>query len=66
MAEQLVQDKTTKALGVALLVAFVCALMVSTIAVNLRPVQQANIEAERIAYAAAAAEALRDKMTLTT
>ena len=33
----------------ALLVAFVCGLLVSVVSVSLRPLQLANIEAERIA-----------------
>ena len=39
----------TRAIAVALAIAFVCGLLVSVVAVSLRPLQQANIEAERIA-----------------
>ncbi len=58
MSEQSVQENTGKALGVVLGVGFVCALLVSTVAVVLRPVQQANIEAERIAQLELVLEAL--------
>jgi Na+-transporting NADH:ubiquinone oxidoreductase subunit C len=37
----------TRALAVSLAVAFVCALVVSTVSVSLRPLQKANVEAER-------------------
>jgi Na+-transporting NADH:ubiquinone oxidoreductase subunit C len=43
------RDTTTRALTLALLVAFVCGLLVSAVAVGLRPIQRANVEAERIA-----------------
>jgi len=49
MSEGLVADSPRRALTVALLVAFVCGLLVSVVAVNLRPIQQANVEAERLA-----------------
>ena len=42
------RDTTTRALTLALLVAFVCGLLVSVVAVSLRPIQRANVEAERI------------------
>jgi Na+-transporting NADH:ubiquinone oxidoreductase subunit C len=48
MSETANPDSTARALGVTLAVAFVCALLVSVVAVSLRPVQQANIKAERI------------------
>ena len=43
------RDSTVRALTLALTVAFVCGLLVSTVAVSLRPIQRANVEAERIA-----------------
>lgn len=48
MSETTGRDGTARALGVSFAVAFVCALLVSTAAVVLRPMQQANVEAERI------------------
>jgi Na+-transporting NADH:ubiquinone oxidoreductase subunit C len=42
-------DNTASALAMALGVGFICALLVSTVSVGLRPIQKANIEAERIA-----------------
>lgn len=47
MSDTVATDNTFKALTVTLLVAFLCALVVSSVAVALRPVQIANIEAER-------------------
>ncbi len=41
------EDSNRRALGVVLLVAFACALLVSVLSVSLRPIQQANVEAER-------------------
>jgi len=49
MSEATARDTTLRALTVALLVAFVCGLLVSVVAVKLRPLQRANVEAERIA-----------------
>lgn len=49
MSEAVARDSTSRALTLALAVAFVCGLLVSVVAVSLRPIQQANIEAERIA-----------------
>ncbi len=49
MSESRPRDTTTRALTLALLVAFVCGLLVSAVAVGLRPLQRANVEAERIA-----------------
>ncbi|MDH3220097.1 MAG: Na+-translocating NADH-quinone reductase subunit C [Gammaproteobacteria bacterium] len=48
MSETANRDGTARALGVTLAVAFVCALLVSVVAVSLRPVQQANVKAERV------------------
>ena len=48
MSEAAERDSAVRSLGVALAVAFVCALLVSTTTVLLRPVQRANIEAARI------------------
>jgi len=58
--ESVTSNNTPRALGVALAVAFVCALLVSSVAVTLRPVQLANIEAERIAQLELVLEALSD------
>lgn len=41
-------DTTRNALATALGVGFICAVLVSAVSVGLRPMQQANIEAERI------------------
>ena len=49
MSETVVKDSTSRALMLALSVAFVCGLLVSVVAVSLRPIQRANVEAERIA-----------------
>jgi Na+-transporting NADH:ubiquinone oxidoreductase subunit C len=48
MSEAMARDSTRRALGVALVVAFVCGLLVSVVSVSLRPIQLANVEAERI------------------
>ena len=48
MSEATNPESTARALGVTFAVAFVCALLVSVVSVSLRPVQQANVEAERI------------------
>jgi Na+-transporting NADH:ubiquinone oxidoreductase subunit C len=48
MSETADRDSAARALGVAFVVAFVCALLVSTTTVLLRPVQRANIETARI------------------
>jgi Na+-transporting NADH:ubiquinone oxidoreductase subunit C len=60
MSEAVNKDSTTRALGVALAVAFVCALLVSIVAVGLRPIYKANIEAERIAQLELVLAALSD------
>ena len=49
MSETIAHDSTVRALTLALAVALVCGLLVSTVAVSLRPIQRANVEAERIA-----------------
>jgi Na+-transporting NADH:ubiquinone oxidoreductase subunit C len=48
MSDTADRDSPARALGVAFAVAFVCALLVSTTTVLLRPVQQANLEAARL------------------
>jgi Na+-transporting NADH:ubiquinone oxidoreductase subunit C len=48
MSESVDRDSAARALGVAFAVAFVCALLVSSTTVLLRPVQRANMEAARI------------------
>ena len=58
MSEVIAKDTTRRALGVAVTVAFVCALLVSAVAVGLRPLQKANVEAERIAQLELVLEAL--------
>ncbi len=60
MSEAANTDSTSRALAVALAVAFVCALLVSIVAVGLRPIQKANIEAERIAQLELVLAALSD------
>ena len=60
MSELASKDGTLRALGVALAVAFVCALLVSTVSVSLRPIQKANVEAERIAQLELVLTALSD------
>ena len=60
MSEVIGKDTTVRALGVALVVAVACGLLVSLVAVNLRPIQQANIEAERIAQLELVLGALSD------
>lgn len=60
MSETASKDSTSRALGVALAVAFVCALLVSVVAVGLRPIHKANIEAERIAQLELVLAALSD------
>jgi Na+-transporting NADH:ubiquinone oxidoreductase subunit C len=54
------KETTLRALTVALAVAFVCALLVSAIAVSLRPIHRANIQAERIAQLELVLAALSD------
>jgi len=49
MSETVARDSTARAIALALAVAFVCGLLVSVFAVSLRPIQRANVEAERIA-----------------
>lgn len=51
-------DDTTKTVTVAALVAFVCAILVSTASVLLDPIQQAQIEAEQAARMEAMLDAL--------
>ena len=60
MSETIATDSTRRALGVALIVAFVCAVLVSAVAVGLRPLQKANVEAERIAQLELVLVALSD------
>ena len=60
MSETVSMDSTRRALTVALVVAFVCGLLVSAVAVNLRPIQRANIEAERLAQLQLVLTALSD------
>jgi len=60
VSEAVSKDNTLRALGVALAVAFVCALLVSVIAVSLRPIYKANVEAERIAQLELVLAALSD------
>ena len=47
MSEPVANASVARALAVALTVAFACALVVSTVSVGLRPLQKANLEAER-------------------
>ena len=60
MSETIAIDTTRRALGVAVTVAFACAVLVSAVAVNLRPMQKANVEAERIAQLELVLGALSD------
>jgi len=60
MSEVAVKDSTTRALAMAITVAFICGLLVSVVAVNLRPIHKANIEAERIAQLELVLSALSD------
>lgn len=60
MSESVTNDTPLRALGIALAVALVCALLVSTVAVTLRPLQLANIEAERDAQLELVLGALAD------
>jgi len=60
MSDPVAQVSVARALGVTLAVAFVCALAVSTISVGLRPLQKANIEAERRAQLEIVVNALAD------
>lgn len=60
MSEAARTDSNLRALAVTLGVAFVCALLVSAVAVKLRPIHQANIEAERIAQLELVLDALSD------
>lgn len=53
-------NSTPRALTVTLAVGFTCALLVSVVSVGLRPLQQANVEAERIAQLQLVVEALAD------
>ncbi len=60
MSETANKESTSRALAIALAVAFVCALLVSIVAVGLRPIHKANIEAERIAQLELVLSALSD------
>ena len=60
MSERVAADSTRRALAVALAVAFVCGLLVSAVAVSLRPLQRANVEAERLAQLQTVLTALSD------
>lgn len=60
MSEAIAKDSTARALAVALTVAFICGLLVSVVAVQLRPIHKANIEAERIAQLELVLGALSD------
>lgn len=60
MSEAIARESTSRALAMALAVAFICGLLVSVIAVKLRPIQQANVEAERIAQLELVLNALSD------
>jgi Na+-transporting NADH:ubiquinone oxidoreductase subunit C len=60
MSEVALKDSTTRALAVAIAVAFICGLLVSVVAVSLRPIHKANIEAERIAQLELVLAALSD------
>jgi Na+-transporting NADH:ubiquinone oxidoreductase subunit C len=59
-SESVARDSATRALSVALVVAFVCGSLVSAVSVGLRPYQQANIEAERRAQLELVLSALAD------
>ena len=60
MSEAALRESTTRALTVAITVAFICGLLVSVVAVSLRPIHKANIEAERIAQLELVLAALSD------
>lgn len=60
MSETMVKDSAIRSLAVALTVAFICGLLVSVVAVLLRPIHKANIEAERIAQLELVLGALSD------
>ncbi len=60
MSETTATASNFRALAVTLSVAFVCALLVSAVAVTLRPIHKANIEAERIAQLELVLVALSD------
>ena len=60
MSDLVEQDSAPRALGVVLAIAFICALLVSAVSVGLRPYQQANIEAERLAKLELVLNALAD------
>lgn len=59
-------NTTTRALAFTLMVSFFCALLVSVVSVKLRPIQQANIEAERIAQLEQVTEALNKTGSIQT
>ena len=60
MSDLIAQDSVPRTLGVVLAIAFVCALLVSAVSVGLRPLQQANVEAERRAKLELVLDALTD------
>ena len=60
MSDSVAQVSVVRALGVTLAVAFVCALLVSAVSVGLRPLQKANVEAERRAQLEIVVNALAD------
>ena len=60
VSEQVKPVSAARALAVVLTVAFICALLVSVISVSLRPLQQANVDAERIAKLELVLSALAD------
>ena len=66
MSEAALKESTTRALTVAITVAFICGLLVSVVAVSLRPIHKANIEAERIAQLELVLAALSDIGRLLT
>ncbi len=60
VSESATRDRASRALVVALAVAFVCGLLVSAVSVSLRPYHLANIEAERRAQLELVLVALAD------
>jgi len=60
MVDEVVSDRPSKVLQVALGIALVCALLVSFTAVTLRPYYIANLEAERMARLASILDALNE------
>ncbi len=57
-------DDRIKIFGVAIILAFVCSLAISLVTVSLRPIQQANLAAEREARMASMIDALPGMRTL--